>query len=78
MLRFQVTGHRPRAPPHLRASLNGIKQQRERVRDSLSADVRVRTHALDEMRHWRDPEEQRLLTLRRRQYTLIDDNPSSG
>ena len=77
MLTFQVTGQRPRALPHWRVSLSGVRQQQGRIRDSLLLDAGGRMHAFDEMLHWQGPE-QRLLTLRRRRPTLIDDNPCSG
>ena len=76
MLRSEVTGQRPRAPPWRK---QGWKQQgwKESEDEELLRDARERLHAFDEMRHWREPE-QRLLTLRRRRRTLIDDNPCSS
>jgi len=82
MLRSEVTGPRPRAPPW-RVILARVREQHWRVREEdldeggLLLNGRGRMHALDEMLHWRDPVE-RLRTLRRRRRTLIDDNPSSG
>lgn len=79
MLRSEVTAHRPRAPPKWR-----VREQHWRVREQdgkeseeVLLNGRGRMHALDEMRHWRDPVE-RLRTFRRRRRTLIDDNPCSG
>ena len=87
MLRSQVTGHRPRAPPQRRVILARVRElQYSRVREQdwkesdeaeLLLNGRDRMHAFDEMLHWRDPVE-RLRTLRRKRRTLIDDNPSSG
>ena len=84
MLRSEVTGHRPRAPPQWRVILARVREQHWRVREEDSKESeelllngRGRMHALDEMLHWRDPAE-RLRTLRRRRRTLIDDNPSSS
>ena len=75
MLRSEVTGQRPRAPPWREQEW---KESKDR---ELLLDAVERIHAFDEMRHWRAPE-QRLLSLRRwrrrRRPTLIDDNPSSG
>ena len=83
MLRSEVSGHRPRAPPQWRVILARVREQRRRAREQdwkeseeLLLNGRGRVHALDEMLHWRDPVE-RLRTLRRRR-TLIDDNPCSG
>jgi hypothetical protein len=47
------------------------------VSEDGEPDARERMHAFCEMRHWRDPK-WRLLALRRRRPTLIDDNPCSG
>ena len=84
MLRSEVTGHRPRAPPQWRVILARVREQHWRVREQdwkeseeLLLNGRGRMHALDEMLHWRDPAE-RLRTLRRGRRTLIDDNPSSS
>jgi hypothetical protein len=84
MLRYEVTGHRPRAPPQWRVILARVREQHWRVREQdwkeseeLLLNGRGRANALDEMLHWRDPVE-RLRTLRRRRRTLIDDNPCSG
>ena len=80
MLRSEVTGHRPRAPPEWRVILARVREQHWRAREGegeLLLNGRGRMHALDEMLHWRDPV-QRLRTLRRRRRTLIDDNPCSG
>ncbi len=86
MLRSEVTGHRPRAPPRWRVVLARVREQHWRARDQnwkesgereLLLNGRGRMQALDEMRLWRDPM-QRLRTLRRRRRTLIDDNPASG
>jgi hypothetical protein len=84
MLRSEVSCHRPRAPPRWRVILARVRKQHWRGReqewkesDELLLNGRGRMHALDEMRHWRDPA-QRLRTVRRRRRTLIDDNPSSG
>ncbi len=86
MLRSEVTGQRPRAPPQWRVILARVREQHRRVREQnlkesgegeLLLNGRGRMHALDEMRHWRDPVE-RLRTLRRRRRTLIDDNPASS
>ncbi len=82
MLRSQVTGHRPRAPPQWHVILARVREQHRRVREQegegeLLLNGRGRMQALDEMRHWRDPM-QRLRTLRRRRRTLIDDDPASG
>ena len=84
MLRSEVTGHRPRAPPQWRVILARVRERHRRVREQdwkeseeLLLNGRGRMHALDEMLHWRDPVE-RLRTLRRRRRTLIDDNPCSG
>ncbi len=74
MLRSEVTGQRPRAPPWREQEL---KESEDR---ELLLDARERMHAFDKMLHWQDPK-QRLLSLRRwrrRRPTLIDDNPSSG
>ena len=71
MLRSEVTGQRPRAPPWPK------EEWKESEDRELLLDARAHMHAFDEMRHWRDPE-QRLRTLRRSRPTLIDDNPSSG
>ena len=70
MLRSEVTGQRPRAPPWRKQGppwrKQGWKQQgwKESEGGELLRDARERLHAFDEMRHWREPE-QRLLTLRR-------------
>jgi len=82
MLRSEVTGHRPRAPPQWRVILARVREQHWRVREqdwkeSEELNGRERAHAFDDMLHWRDPV-QRLRTLRRRRRTLIDDNPCSG
>ena len=84
MLRSEVTGHRPRAPPQWRVIRARVREQHRRVREQdwkeseeLLLNGRGRVHALDEMLHWRDPVE-RLRTLRRRRRTLIEDNPCSG
>jgi len=87
MLRSEVTGHRPRAPPQCRVILARVREQHWRVREQhwkeseegeLLLNGKGRMHVLDEMLHWRDPVE-RLRTLRRRRRrTLIDDNPCSG
>jgi hypothetical protein len=86
MLRSQVTGHRPLAPPQWRVILARVREQHWRVREQdwkeseeeyLLLNGRGRMHAFDELLHWRDPV-QRLRTLRRRRRTLIDDNPCSG
>jgi len=82
MLRSEVTGHRPRAPPQWRVILARVRKQHWRVREkdweeSEELNERERMHAFDEMRHWRDPVG-RLRSLRRRRCTLIDDNPCSG
>jgi len=71
MLRSEVTGQRPRAPPW-REQVWKESEDRE-----LLLDARERMGAFEEMLHWRDPE-QRSRTLRRSRSTLIDDNPSSG
>ncbi len=66
MLRSEVTGHRPRAPPQWRVILARVKEQHWRVREQdwkeseegeLLLNGRGRVHALDEMLHWRDPVE---------------------
>ncbi len=84
MLRSEVTGHRPRAPPQWRVILARVGEQHRRVREQdwkeseeLLLNGRGCLYALDEMLHWRDPVA-RLQTLRRRRRTLIDDNPCSG
>ncbi len=66
MLRSEVIGRRPRAPPW-----------REQELKELLLDARERMHAFDKMRHWQDPK-QRLITLRRSRPDLIDDNPCAG
>ncbi len=83
MLRSEVTGHRPRAPPQWRVILARVRGQHWRVREqhwkeSEEGELLLNgAHALDAMLHWRDPVE-RLRTLRRRRRTLVDDNPCSG
>ena len=85
MLRSEVTGHRPRAPPQWRVILARVREQHWRVREqdwkeSEEGELLLNgkgAHTLDAMLHWRDPVE-RLRTLRRRRRTLIDDNPCSG
>jgi hypothetical protein len=72
MLRSEVTGQRPRAPPWRE------QEWKESEDRELLLDARERMHAFCEMRHWRDPEKSRLHTLRRLRPTLIDDNPCSG
>ena len=64
MLRSEVTGHRPRAPPQWRVILARVREQHRRVREQdwkeseeLLLNGRGRMHALDEMLHWRDPVE---------------------
>ena len=71
MLRSEVTGKRPRAPPWRE------QKWKESEDGDLLLDARERMHAFDEMLHWREPKE-RLFARRRRRPTLIDDNPSSG
>ena len=71
MLCSEVTGQRPRAPPRREQEWKEGKDRK------LLLDARERMHAFDEMRHWRDTK-QRLLKLRRRRPSLIDDNPCSG
>jgi hypothetical protein len=103
MLRSEVTGQTPRAPPQWRVILprrilalfvkgvddlccrilcvllrwRGVRGEDWEECEELLLNGRDCVHALDDMRHWRDPVE-RLRTLRRRRRTLIDDNPSSG
>jgi len=82
-MRSEVTGHRLRAQLQWRVIRARVREQHWRVREQdwkeneeLLLNGKGRMHALDEMRHWRDP---RLRTLcRRRRRTLIDDNPCSG
>ena len=69
MLRSEVIGQRPPATPW--------REQKWKVSEDGEPDARERMHAFCEMRHWRDPKG-RLLALRRRRPTLIDDNPASG
>ena len=78
MLRSEVP-----APPQWRVILARVREQRRRVRERESKESeevllngRECLHALDDMRHWRDPV--RCRYLRRRRRTLINDNPSSG
>ncbi len=76
MLRSEITGHRPRAPPQWRVILARFGEQHSK--ESEEGEFLLNSaHALDAMLHWRDPVE-RLRTLRRRRRTLIDDNPCSG
>ena len=80
MLRSEVSGHRPRAPPQWRMILARVRERHWRVREQELKESEngefLRMHALDDMLHWRDPVE-RLRTLRRRR-TLMNDNPCSG
>jgi hypothetical protein len=83
MLRSEVTGHRPRAPPQWRVILARVREQHWRVREQgwkeseeLLPNGKGRMHALDEMLHWRDPVER--LPSPPPAATLIDDNPCSG
>jgi hypothetical protein len=71
MLRSEVTGQRPRAPPWREQEWKESKDRK------LLLDARERMHAFDEMLHWRDAK-QRLLNPRRWRPTLIEDNPCSG
>jgi hypothetical protein len=70
---FTMLGSNPRPPPERRKT-NILSRIR---------DLRLREIEHDEdrsqeaMLHWRDPVE-RLRTLRRRNHTLVDDNPASG
>jgi hypothetical protein len=55
------------------------RKESEETRPLL--DARERMHALDAMRHWRDPTEREVTefrTLRHHWDVLIDDNPCSG
>jgi hypothetical protein len=70
---FTTIGARPRRPPERRkanilARIRGLR---------LTEVERDEEQALEAMLHWRDPVE-RLRTLRRRNHTLVDDNPASG
>ena len=83
MLRSEVTGHRPRAPPQWRVIPARVREQHWREQDwkesgELLLNGKGRMHALDEMLHWRDPVERLRILRRRRRRTLIDDNPCSG
>jgi len=50
----------------------------DRIRQLRLADIGCDEERSPEaMLHWRDPVE-RLRTLRRRNHTLVDDNPTSG
>jgi hypothetical protein len=79
MLRSEVTGCRPRAPPQWRVILVRLRKQHWRVREQGWKETEELNgmYAFDEMRHWRDPVG-RLRTLRCRRRTLFDDNPCSG
>jgi hypothetical protein len=77
MLRSEVTGHRPRGLPR-RCVRVRERHWKESEEGELLLNGRESAHALDAMRHWRDPEERLLRALRRRRRTLIDDNPPSG
>ena len=58
---------------HWRERERDCKESKQR---ELLLNGKERMHALDIMRHWRDPAE--LRPLPRHRDTLIDDNPSSG
>jgi hypothetical protein len=71
MLRFEIIGHGPRAPPdRLRAILAWMKK------DFLDA-AEKEERCLEEMAHWHDPAEMRRIH-HCRQHSLLDDNPTSG
>jgi hypothetical protein len=61
-----------RWPPQRKANIL------DRIRQLRLADIGYDEERSPEaMLHWRDPVE-RLRTLRRRNHTLVDDNPTSG
>jgi len=70
---FTTIGARPRRPLERRKAniLSRIRGLR------LTEVERDEEQSLEAMLHWRDPVE-RLRTLRRRNHTLVDDNPASG
>jgi hypothetical protein len=60
---------------------DGERNRKESEERQLLLDARERMHALDAMRHWRDPTEREVTefrTLRHHWDVLIDDNPCSG
>ncbi|MGC9959477.1 hypothetical protein [Roseiarcus sp.] len=72
MLKLTISGAEPRPPPEWREALARIRQLRL---TEIAQDEEQQ--GLEAMLHWRDPIE-RLRTLRRRNHTLVDDNPASG
>jgi hypothetical protein len=73
MLKFRTTGGQPQSPPEwLKANILA------RIRPLRLTEIKQdEAQSLEAMLHWRDPVE-RLRTLRRRNHTLVDDNPASG
>ena len=73
MLNLPRIGHKPGPPPGWRKA-NAILA---RMREDRLTGAEQEDRCLEAMLHWRDPVG-RAPMLRRRQRTLVDDNPSSG
>lgn len=73
MLKFMPVGRRPPAPLALRKASILARIRRLRTTEIEQDEERP----LEGMLHWRDPVE-RLRMRRRRNQTLVDDNPASG
>ena len=75
MLR-RAMGHKSRGPPQWCVIVTQVREYRWTEIDP-GVHTREGEHPLEAMTHWHDPGE-RLRTLRYRQKSLLDDNPSSG
>ncbi len=74
MSKFTISGARSRLLPERRKA-NILARIRQLRPMEIAQDEEQ--HSLEAMLHWRNPVE-RLRTLRRRNHTLVDDNPASG
>ena len=72
MWKFTMIVIQPRPPPLWRETVTRIRQLRV-----TEIEQHDENRSLEAMLHWRDPVEG-LRTLRRRNHTLVDDNPASG
>jgi hypothetical protein len=72
MPKFAIGGYMPRPPPSWRETLAQMRQLRLTETEQDEDE-----HGLEAMLHWRDPVE-RARIHRRRNHTLVDDNPASG